>query len=364
MKQLILKGILVSLFIFTTSLQAQFYLSTSFDSYYDDNIFNNYLNTSDFVNAFNGELGYDFETEQNNFELYYSGFFNLYSKYSEKSTTLHKIGVVNTYLFAEYDNPLNIGFYYTTRINKDDYNIYDFSGISAYANYFHSISESDKIQFGVIGNRIYYKNFKLFSHYQLKAFVRSINSFAGKTSITTAVEIDGKLYTENSTTEGLTNEILQSKLFLQVGQGITDKLGVSTFGFFRKNITSGNRYFNSNDFVYYEEEIFNDIYSNEGIETGVTFSYLFLPNIMGRAAVRYQTRKYTDLPAVNKEGTELDVLRNDKQYSIGASLEIGLGEILSGLFLSLNYNYIRNSSNDYYYDYTNQVYAISLGFDF
>jgi hypothetical protein len=54
----------------------------------------------------------------------------------------------------------------------------------------------------------------------------------------------------------------------------------------------------------------------------------------------------------------------DDQFSVGASLEFGLSEIISGLYFSLNYNYIKNISNDYYYDYTNQIYAITLGFDF
>ena len=106
------------------------------------------------------------------------------------------------------------------------------------------------------------------------------------------------------------------------------------------------------------------IYSNEGIETGLTFSYLFLPNILGKVSGRYEIRNYTDLPAADENGNELDEMRQDNQYSAGASLEFGLGEILSGLYLSLNYNYIKNISNDYYYDYNNQSYAITLGFDF
>jgi hypothetical protein len=116
--------------------------------------------------------------------------------------------------------------------------------------------------------------------------------------------------------------------------------------------------------MYYEEELFNDIYSNEGIETGVTLSYLFVPNIMGRLAGVYEIRNYTDLPAADEDGNDLNELRKDDQFTVGASLEFGLSEILNGLYLSLNYNFIKNSSNDYYYDYTNQIYAITLGFDF
>jgi len=344
--------------------QAQFYLTADVEGYYDDNIFNNYLNASDFINAFSGELGYDFESGQNIFEIYYTGFFNRYYEYTDKSTTIHKFGLVNTYLFSEYDNPLNIGINYAVRINKEDYYIYDFNQISAYANYMHSISESNKIQLGVIGNRIDYENFSLFSHYQLKAFLRSINSFESRTSLTVAAEIDQKKYIEDYQSEGLADEILQAQFYLQIGQGITNDLGLSAFAFFRNNLSGGNRYFNTIDYIYYEEELFNDIYSNEGIETGLTMSYLFLPNIVGKLAGGYEIRNYTDLPAADEEGNELDELRTDNQFSAGVSLEFGLSKILSGLYLSLNYNYIKNNSNDFYYDYDNQIYEITLGFDF
>lgn len=354
--------LLITAFSFNT--EAQFYLTADVEGYYDDNIFNNYLNESDFINAFSGELGYDFESEQNIFEVYYIGFFNRYYNYTDKSTIIHKAGLVDTYLFSENDNPLNVGLNYTIRINKEDYYIYDFDQISAYANYLHSISESNKIQLGVIGNRIDYENFSLFSHYQLKAFLRSINSFESRTSLTIAAEIDQKIYVEKMQNQGLADEVLQAKLYLQLGQGITDDLGLSAYAFLRNNLSGGNRYFNTIDYVYYEEELFNDIYSNEGVESGLTLSYLFLPNIMGKISGRYEIRNYTDLPAADQGGNDLSELRKDKRFSAGASLEFGLSEIISGLYLALNYNYIKNSSNDYYYDYNNQIYAITLGFDF
>ena len=157
-RKLFLPLFLLLLIAFLNSeVKSQFYLTADVEGYYDDNIFNNYLNASDFINAFTGELGYDFETEQNNLEFYYTGFFNQYYEYADKSTVIQKFGIVNTYLFSEYDNPLNIGLNYSFRINKEAYNIYDFSQVSAYANYMHSLSESNKLQIGLIGNRIDYK---------------------------------------------------------------------------------------------------------------------------------------------------------------------------------------------------------------
>ena len=351
------------LFLFYTNINAQLYLTADVGGYFDDNIFNNYLNASDFINTFSGELGYDFETESNILEIYYEGFFNQYYEYADKSTNIHKAGLVNTYLFSEFDNPLNIGLNYTVRNNKEEYFIYDYNQISAYANYLHSISGSNKIQFGLIGNRINYENFSIFSNYQFKAFLRSINSFESRTSLTAAVELDQKNYIEDYQSQGLANEVLQARLYLQLGQGITPKLGLSGFAFFRKNLNGGNRFVNSFDYIYYEEELFNDVYASDGIESGLSLTYLFLPNIIGKISGIYETRNYTDLPVADEEGNDLDELRIDNEFSLGASLEFGLSNFISGLYLSLNYNYIKNNSNDYFYNYTNQIFAISLGFD-
>ncbi len=357
------KLILILLIFHSTSV-AQIYFSTSVDSYFDDNIFNNYQQESDFVNTLSGEVGYDYETESNNLEIYYIGSFNRFNTNADKSAVFHKIGLVNTYLFSENGNPLNTGINYSTRINRDGYYIYDYDRLSLYANYLHSLSETDRIQIGVIGNRVVYQNFSLFSHYQLKGFIRSINNFESRTSIIVGAEIDQKLYLDKLEQDGLTDRVLQTKLHFQVGQGITDDIGISAYVFSRKNLESGNRYFSNEDFVYYEEEIFNDIYSNEGTETGLTFSYLLSSIILGKIAGKYEIRNYTNLNAALKDGSETNELRADKQFSLGAFLEFGLSNILNGLSLSASYNYISNNSNDYYYDYNNNVYSITLGFDF
>jgi hypothetical protein len=353
----------LSLF-FSTKASAQLYLIADFEGYYDDNIFNNYMNASDFINTFSAELGYDFETERNILEFYYTGFFNRYYEYADKSTNIQKFGIVNTSLFSEFDNPLNIGLNYTIRNNKEDYYIYDFNQISAYANYMHSISESNRIQIGVIGNRIDYENFSIFSHYQLKAFLRSTNNFKSRTSLSAGVELDQKKYIESYQSQGLSDEILQAKLYLQLGQGITPELGLSGYVNFRKNLDGGSRFVYSYDYVYYEEELFNDVYSSDGIDSRLTLTYLFIPNIVGKISGVYENRNYTDLPAADMSGNDLNELRVDNEFSVGVSLELGLSKVISGFYLSLNYNYIKNNSNDYFYDYSNQVYAITLEFDF
>lgn len=75
-------------------------------------------------------------------------------------------------------------------------------------------------------------------------------------------------------------------------------------------------------------------------------------------------RNYSSLPAADKNGTELDYLREDKQFGFGVGLGFDLSNFVNGLSLSANWNYFRNNSNDYYYKYSNQMISVSLGYDF
>ena len=54
---------------------SQFGFYTDVSSYYDDNIFNNYLAESDFIHSFSLGTEFDVESETNNLNLYYDGNF-------------------------------------------------------------------------------------------------------------------------------------------------------------------------------------------------------------------------------------------------------------------------------------------------
>ncbi|QQS36481.1 MAG: hypothetical protein IPM56_00585 [Ignavibacteriales bacterium] len=356
-------SVMILVFIFSEKIFPQFYLGTSFENYYDDNIFNNYTRVSDFVNNLSGEAGYDFETARNNFELYYSGNYNYYNTNITKTSSSHKFGIVETYLFADDDNPLNIGANYGFRSNREEFSVYDYGQFSAYANYMHSISEADKLQGGLIFNKIDFKNYSLFSYNEYKFFVKSIFSFETGTSLIIGAELDHKQYSEKLNDPEMAETVTQSKFLLQSGQSLTDELGVSAYLLYRKNLKSGNRFFNVDDFVYYEEEIFNDVYSNEGYETGLSITYLISQTVTGKVEGRYQVGNYLNLPAATADGTELNYNRKDKLYAIGSALQINLNSFISGMNLYLNYNILLNESNDYFYDYSNQLFSFGLGWD-
>jgi hypothetical protein len=364
-----MKILLASLFtfaaLFTLPAQAQFNLYTYYQGIYDDNIFNNADQVSDFINSFSFGSAYNFESEVNNVQLYYEGSLNYFQTTTSKSFNTHRIGLVETHLFSIDDNPLNAGINYSFRNNKDEFELYNFEQLSAYINYRHAVSESDFILPGYVFNRNTYKNFNLFSHNEHKFFVTWISNFETKTSLSLNAELNLKQYAEIYNYEGYLNNATQLKLLMNLGQSLGDKTGMNGYVVYRKNLSEGSRYLiGSDSLVYYEEEIFNDIYSYDGIEAGIGFKQYFSSSVELSLEAKYMIRNYSSLPAVDISGNELNYLREDKQFGFGAGLSFDLSKVINGLSFTTTWNYFKNNSNDYYYKYSNQIISASLGFDF
>jgi hypothetical protein len=359
MKKRISPVIFISL-LYLTSVQAQFNLYTNYEGIYDDNIFNTSDNVSDFINSFSLGSAYNIESDLNNVQIYYEGSLNLFQTTTSKSFNTHRVGLVETHLFSIDDNPLNVGVNYSFRNNSDEYEVYDFNQLSAYINYRHSVGESNYILPGYIFNRNDYKNFTLFSHNEHKLFLTYISNFETQTSLTLNAEYLLKQYFEEYNFAGYLNQASQIKFRANIGQSISDLTGMSAFVTYRKNLSEGSRYLISDSLVYYEEEIFNDIYSYDGLETGIGFKHFFGENVEFSIEGRYLIRDYSSLPAVDMSGVELSSMREDKQFGIGA----GLTYDMKGLSISANWNYLKNSSNDYYYKYSNQIISFSFGYGF
>ncbi len=358
-------AIIAGVFLFLPQIAfSQFSFETDFENYYDDNIYNNSLKVEDFVNSFNYNTAFDIESDYNNFQFYYMGNLSYYQKNIFKSSNSHKVGIVNTYLLSENDNPINIGANYSWRNNRDDFEVFNFDQFSAYTNYRHSFSESDKLILGYVFNRNNYKNFSVFSHNEHKAFLKSIFGFESGTSILLGAEFNFKDYWEYVQSDVAANSNSQINISANLAQSIDNNTGIAVNGSYRKSLTSGTRYINSGEFVYYEEEIFNDLYSNEGYQAGISFSKYLSQAVYLKLEFIYSHKNYLNIPATDIEGYDLSENRLDNQFAGGIGLEFDLSPVTNGLTLAANWNYIYNKSNDYYYKYDNQLFSVGFNWGF
>ena len=338
----------------------QISLSTKLDSYYDDNIYNNFTKVSDYVNSFTFSSGYDFESTSNNLQFYYIGNLSYYRENIFKSSNSHKLGAVNTYLFSENDNPLNVGVNYSFRNNKDEFSIYDFSIISLYANYRQTIETQNFLLAGYLFNKIDYKNFSIFSYNENKGFLKFNSYLSENTALMLGVEIDNKNYIDKFSDPSITNNNTQLTGYSQLTFYSGESTELSGYFLLRHNLTTGTRYIDSEEFIYYEEEIFNDVYSNDGYESGISISQFISAGIMMSVQGIYIKRNFSNLPISDPAGFSLNELRTDKFYALGTDLKFDLSFITDNLIGSVKYNFLKNNSNDYYYNYDNQMISVSL----
>lgn len=347
-----------------SNVYAQISFSTKGETYYDDNIFNNALKTGDMVSSISLSTAYDIESERNNLQLYYMNNFSYFRENIFKSSNSHKFGAVNTYLLSEDGNPLNIGINYSVRNNRDEFYIFDFNQISLYSNYRHSLDENNYFIIGYLFNSNKYKNLSMFSYYENKAFLKYSSTFSTGTAFMGGAEINLKNYAESSTEYGGTNNSSQLNLYLQVSQSLAKHTGLSGYFLQRLNLQSGSRYINSGDYIYYEEEILNDIYSNDGYETGISLTQILSNKFTVKFEFAYSTKNFSGLPAAGAEGYDLNENRSDKLFSAGIQLEADLSSFIYGLNTSANWNFIKNNSNDGFYNFDNQIFSFGLGWEF
>ncbi|AFH47973.1 Hypothetical protein IALB_0261 [Ignavibacterium album JCM 16511] len=350
--------------ILTSEIYPQFNFYSAYQIIYDDNIYNNYLNSSDLINNLQLGSAYNFESEVNNLQFYYEGVFGDYKTNKIKSFNSHKIGFVNTHLFSEDFNPLNAGINYTFRNNRDEFELYDFRQLSAYINYRQSIKETNFLLSGYIFQRNEYTNFSVFSNYEHKAFIKWISNFESQTSLMLSSEFDYKSYFDKYNFEGYANEGSFIKLHLNIGQSFSENTGGNIFLIYRKNLTDKSRYVVNDSLIYYEEEIFNDLYAFDSFDAGIGFTKIIGDEVKVSSEIRYSGRFFNSLFATDLFGTELTDLRKDDQISFGIGVEYDLEKLINGLILSATFNYIRNKSNDFYYDYSNQIFSISVDYGF
>lgn len=267
-------------------------------------------------------------------------------------------------MLSEDFNPLNIGVNYSFRNNRDEFTIYNFRQLSTYANYRHSISETDFLIGGYIFSRNEYVNFSVFSNYEHKAFIKWISNLETLTSIMFSVEFNYKKYLEQYNFQGYANNGSFLKFHLNVGQSFGESTGANVFIMLRKNLTEKSRYVINDSLIYYEEEIFNNLYSFNSIDAGFGFTQLLGDDFKISAEFRYSDRYFTSLYVADVNGTELNDLRKDHQLGIGFGLEYDLMKIINGITISATFNYIKNNSNDFYYEYSNQIFSFSIDYGF
>ena len=363
-------------FVVTTIITSNVYAQVGFESrlstMYDDNILNNYQRISDKISTITLDAGYGFGGARWDGRVFYDGALNYYQSVTDRTNQFHSVRTS----FAHYsgedeENVLNVGISYGRGFYRGGHAFYDHDQVTATVLYKQFLSDL------VINNRGYaFRSIRFSAMSDFSYSEHTVSgsfSFALRTQTTLIVQTDlgAKFYSTpepTSETDGmrkggvaLAPGAVQFTPLVRIGQSIMEGTGLSLTTKYQWNIQKQTRYLSSSYGAISDDELFDDHYGYEGLQTSLMLTQLLPESMLLRVTGGVQNRLHSSLAAYDLDGNVLSSQRNDRRTSLSILFQ---KDFQMGFTLKAAVDFIRNYSNDPYYDYRNTAVALELSLPF
>jgi hypothetical protein len=361
-------GLLVLVVASSHDARAQFGVEASVTGMYDDNINNNYLQISDKISTLSLNTGYGMEFGNWYGRAYYDGVLNYFQSVTERTNQFHSGNLSFSHLSGRDDkNILDIGLQYGEGYYHGDYSFYDHSIWSAYINYKQFLSDRIINKVGYSFRSVGFAELSDFSYSEHAVYGNFSFALPTNTTLILQTDLGSKFYsTPNPIAE--TGGIRKSSLsimpsvtqltgFLRAGQSIVEGTGLSLTTKYQWNIQKQTRYLSSDYGLISDDELFDDHYGYEGLQAYLMFTQVLSESILFRITGGMQTRLYSSLSAYDLAGNTAADQRIDRRSYISLFLQKNFD---AGFSVKAAYDFIRNASNDAFYDYNNNAATLEV----
>jgi len=378
--------IVVLILITCAMAQAQFTKNIEVVSYYDDNLYRSPDPTQDLLTDIGIHLNY--RPDDSDMNYYYSGSFFLYQNNPLRNFSLHGIGFSYSNPFGKDEqNNFYLGSEWSRRFNGEEYNYYDYNQLYASTNFRFDLD----FMFLKSGYNFRYRNYSILSdltNYRHYLFVQANKSFETRTSLILEVDLgyksfagqeiftssgggrgNGRMAESHTTTT--TSEIpsMGQAIFLaRIAQSLFEKVGI--YAQYRKqmSLTESTTYKNL-DSYYQDEELFDDPFSYESESVSSQLTWMLPWSMKLQIGGSIISKNYISEQAFSSAEDTLGLggirLDDRSSYYLNFSKTFYLNKNwLNSLQFNINYSYIRNESNSYWYDYKNAVFGGGIQWKF
>jgi hypothetical protein len=383
------------------NLLSQWYFNFSLDQAYNDNPFRLPEPQESWISS----LNFGIQREYKNFFVNYDGSLNHFEAMSERNFYWHKIGV------GLASERTNFGISAEQRLNQSDYNIYNYSMVAAnFSQQFQFI----KLNWLWSNNTFYndYSELSQLNNWEINSNIRLHYTFPTRTTLLGGTGIFYKRYTNSEQTIAIDTtssqimasilgngrggpgggkhgmigsgggyfsqtvyadldvpSITQIRLWGRLAQSITSTTGLAVQYNYQTLLSESARFITGISYNYSEEsQIFDDPMGFEGFSVGGELTKLVFGGMILKSTFYYKDKQYVSQGIYTDfENYNGSILRNDVNKTIRINLQKRLGLKFRGgsdLIINLNYQWINNQSNSYWYDYSNQQISLSLEFQF
>ena len=359
-KQIIFYFVLISTFSLISDIFSQTSISISQYLGYNSNSFYNYKQLAD-VNDYIGlKTSHVFKGETVQSRIYYQGDLNYFKTYSDRLYHNQAIGYDGYTVSSDNKRTLYFGANWSLHDGRDIYDYYDFSKLQFYVNSKIYLRPNLIGKFGYILNNRNYSELPEFNYWEHYLYTQLNTFFQTGTSITMVFNYGLKNYIPLQISSNWRNpeffempSVDQLVSSLKVAQSLGDKTSLSLKYLNRLNpgLVTGSAAVMNTDDLFTEDELFDDRYGYSGHEFSVNFTHFLPAYIKMELGSTYYLKDYHNRQIYDFDGT-LDISGNSFAVNWG----------IKNIKLSLQGGYLKNDSNDNYYQFDN--YFGSLGLQF
>lgn len=382
------KFILICIFLVSNVVFGQFSNFVSFNSYSYDNLYRSPIPIQDVLSTI--KIGLSYQQPENNTQFYNNTNLIAYKNTYDRNFLINSAGIIKNIKIGEKSNSkFSFGGNWTLRVNKENYNYYNYSQLSGYAN-FQILTDIALIKGGYSYRWRNYQNWSDLSNilhnvfFQLNKSLPSRTtiivetgfgnkSFIGQDSFTTINDIGrgrghhgGGSVTNNTISERLSTS--QAHIILRLTQSLHEKAGI--YIQYRKQLSIDNEtsYRNFDDY-YQDDELFDDPYTYESDRYSSQLTIMLPKSTKLLIGGSLALKNYISEPAYStaEDTVGIGELRFDDQtnYFIDLSKTFNMNKYwVKSIKFNLYYSHTYNESNSYWYNYKNTTLGAGIQWSF
>ena len=375
------KYIFAQILFVTSIVFGQFSKDLTVYTYSDDNLFRtpDSLKVQDVLSSV--QFGLSYLDTESNIRLYNNTNFILYNNTSDRNFLINNIGINKSLKIDKDTNSnINLGGNWSLRVNKTDYNYYDYSQLSGYANY-QLLTNIILIKGGYSYRWRNYTNWTDLSNHLHNAYVQLNKSFPTRTTIIAETNYGNKSFMgqdsfttiggagrgqgrwagdiETTTTNTISEQLSTSQLriILRISQSLHENAGMYFQYSKQISIDDETSYRNFDDY-YQDDELFDDPFTYESDSYSSQLTIMLPKSSKLLIGGSYASKNYIGEPAYStaEDTVGIGELRLDDQmnYFVDLSKTFHIKKTWAkSIKFNLYYSHTNNESNSYWYNYKN-----------
>ena len=386
------KYIFAQILFVTSVVFGQFSSFVSLNTYNDDNLFRtpDSLKVQDVLSTFT--LGLRYQDSESKIQLHNNTNLMTYQNNSIRNFLINNVGINKSISLNEnLTSNINLGGNWSLRLNQDDYNYYNYSQLSGYAN-FQLLTDMILIKGGYSYRWRNYPNWSDLSNHLHNAHIQLNKSFPTRTTViaeagfgnksffgqdtftTTSNTGHGSGRWANNTSTSITNTISerlstsQVNIILRLTQSLHEKVGI--YFQYRKQISLNDETSYRNFYDYYQDnELFDDPFTYESDSYSSQLTLMLPKSTKLLVGGSMSSKSYISELAYSTADDSVGIggIRLDDQtyYFIDLSKTFNINkDWVNSIKLNIYYSYAYNESNSYWYNYKNTSWGGGIQWSF